>query len=58
MGGPSWADVIVPKSVNREMAGCWSVLCDFNILRNPSMIQSIWPQSLPAEKFCEWKHFE
>lgn len=28
MGGPSWAGFIVPKSVSREMAGRWSVLCD------------------------------
>ena len=27
MGGPSWAGFIVPKSVSREMAGRWSVLC-------------------------------
>lgn len=30
MGGPSWAGVIVPKSVSREVAGCWSVLCDLH----------------------------
>lgn len=33
MGGPSWADFIVPESVSRDMAGRWSILCDSTFWR-------------------------